>query len=64
MRKFLPWFFDLCFIAGLVIILGAAGSADLGRVEFGTIIRNCFIGLGVMSIGTAGLRLSGSRRVK
>lgn len=64
MKKILPWFFDLCLVVGFAIILGAAGSSDLGRVEFTTIIRNCFIGLGVMSIGTAGLRLSGSRRVK
>jgi hypothetical protein len=64
MRKILPLFFDLCVVAGFAIILGAAGSSDLGRVEFGTIVRNCFIGLGVMSVGTAGLRLSGSRRFK
>lgn len=44
------------FALGFMIVLGAAGGSDLGTMEFGKIVTTGLIGLGVMWIGSLGLR--------
>lgn len=53
-------FFGLCMLAGFVIILGTAGSSDLGLIDFKAILVQGLIGLGVMGVGYFGLRLTGA----
>ena len=53
-------FFGLCMLAGFVILLGTAGSSDLGLIEFKTIVVQGLIGLGISGVGYLGLRLTGA----
>lgn len=60
MRKILHIVFGLCMVAGIVMILGTAGSSDLGMIDFNTILVDSLIGLGVTAIGYIGLKLTGA----
>lgn len=48
-----------CFFIGLMLILGAAGSSDLGMIDVKTLIAQGVAGLGIMSVDTFGLRIGG-----
>lgn len=52
--------FGLCMFVGFMIILGTAGSSDLGLIECNKILVQSFIGVGVMGVGYLGLRLTGA----
>lgn len=50
MKKFLKVLVAILFVGGFIVILGAAGDSDCG-VTFSTVLRNGFIGLGMMLSG-------------
>lgn len=48
----------VCFIAGLLIIVGTAGASDLDMIDADAMVIQCGIGLLTMLIGRFGLCLS------
>ena len=49
----------LVILSGVILIIGTAGSSDLGVLEFSTIVYRCLIGLGLIGIGAGSLKMSG-----
>ena len=39
------------FVAGLIMIIGAAGGDQTGAIEFGQAMKQCLIGLPMMFFG-------------
>lgn len=50
----------LCMAIGLVWLLGTVGSADLGLIDFETLLIRSIIGIAIFVGGFVGLKLSGS----
>lgn len=53
MKRLLKLIAATLMIGGFVFIIGTAGSADLGIISFGQIVRQCIIGLCVIGGGYA-----------
>lgn len=62
-KKFFLRFFGACIFVGLMMVLASAGASDLGSLEFKRIVVNALIGLGLMFVGYAGLKVGGSKYV-
>lgn len=62
-KKILNGFFMICTLAGFLIVLGAAGSLELGAVGFGATIIHSLIGIGIVYLGFRGLEWIGSEYV-
>jgi hypothetical protein len=54
--------FGFCIIAGILIILGTAGSSDLGSLNMGDIVGRCCIGILITVFGYIGLKFSEVRK--
>lgn len=57
-KKVLHTVFGLCMFAGIMIMLGAAGSSDLGITDFKTVVIHTSIGMVVMLVGYFGAKFS------
>jgi hypothetical protein len=52
-------FFKALFVAGFIVILGAAGSSDFGQADILTSVIRCAVGLALGAAGYFGLWFSG-----
>lgn len=59
-KKTLHTIFCLSMVVGFVIILGTAGSSDLGMIDDKAIVIRGAIGLACMVVGYCGAKLSGA----
>ena len=64
MNKFLLSLFGVIFAVGLFVLIGTAGSSDLGMIDTGTSVVRCLIGFALMFGGIVGLKASGMERVE
>lgn len=59
MKKILIVLFGILIASGSILLLGTAGSSDIGAIDAGTSFVRCAIGLGLLSVGYIGLRKVG-----
>lgn len=60
MKKMIQIVSGLIIGAGVTMIAGTAGASDLGLIDFGTIVRNCLIGLVIMIGGVFLAQIGGA----
>lgn len=58
LRKFCHWFFGLCMLVGMVLIIGTAGSSDLNLLDWNTLLKQSGIAMTLVIVGFVGLKLS------
>ncbi len=51
-------FFNVFIFAGVVIIFGIMGTSDIEPLEMSYILKNVFLGSGLVIFGTAGKKFS------
>lgn len=54
--------FGFCILAGILLILGTAGSSDLGSLNMSEIVARGCIGVLFMTVGYVGLKFSEVRK--
>ena len=60
-RKILSTLGVVIVIAGIIIVLCASGSSDLGEFSFKAIVIRMLIGVGAIVVGCVGVTMFGER---
>ena len=60
-RKILSTLGVVIVIAGIIIVLCASGSSDLGEFSFRSVVIRMFIGLGAIVVGCVGVVVFGDK---
>lgn len=56
-KKILKVLFGVTVGAGLLVVLGTAGSSDLGLIDWTTVLVRSVIGVGLVLVGLGGFKI-------